>query len=421
MSRSNDAHLDAHIVSRRVEEVISYINPHIHRLGSLHVELDPNDDSQLAALRGLKPAPVLRHLNIECPKFLEINRLGFTPGIIEPILSLHHLQLFGIRVTPQLAQLTNLTFVSLDVRGGTLRVPLDLLSRNPLLKVVHLWGEHTNSSEDNGHPPGSISLPHLKVLLSGMTPLVDLEALSPPCGARIFSGFTPGSGPNHQSGTRIAHFPIPASFSNLRDLRKLCLVDRGEIYVKLEGEDGSITYFITNKLLQAGTFIGLPVQDVTEATYEATPLFLRPSPSAPATSQRLVYHIVCGMTRLQKLELSNCTAEQVEYFLLVLHSINVCKDLKFLVLSHCVQPHQWMRGLVTMTESRKAAGMGLDGVRIVHSNIEFLKVKFKQEDVRRLRHAVGVLEYDQAEEGRGGRSSLRFDPDLGVAQPRMFF
>jgi hypothetical protein len=421
LDRSKNAHLDAHITSCRTEEVIAFLNPHINRLGSLHIELDFEGDSQFEALRGLKAAPMLRRLNMEGPGIRNIDHHGFTPGIVEPIQSLHHLQLFGVQVTPQLTQLTNLTFVSLDVSKGALGITLDLLSRNPLLKVIHLWGQH--SSEGNGQPPGSINLPHLEVLLSEMIPLVDLGALSPPRGARIFSGFPRGRGHNYYpSGTYTANFPIPASFSNLRDLRKLRLVDQGEIYVKLEGEDGSITYFMyRDKPLEAGTPSGLPLAEVTDATYEITPLFWHRSPDGPATSQSLVSRIICGMARLQKLELSCCNAEQVEYFLLVLHSINVCRDLKFLVLSHCVELHRQMRVLVTMAEGRKAAGMGLDDVWIIHSNIELLKATFKQGDARRLQHAVGTLEYVQAEQGRGGRSSLRFDPDLGIAQPHMFF
>ena len=424
LDRSGNAHLDIYIVSRRVKEVIEYINPHIDRLRSLHIELSRDRDSQFLALRDLEAAPMLRRLNIECRGILGPDNLEFTPGIVGPTPSLYHLQLFGIHITPQLLQLRNLTFVSLDVSTATLRVSLDLLSRNPFLRVIHLWGQDIEaSSEDISHPPGSINLPHLEVLLSGMTPLAHLEALSPPRGARIFSGFARGGSPNYYPrGSHIASFPPPASFSNLRDLRKLTLVDQGEIYMKLEGEDGSVTYCMyRDRPFKQGSFSGLPLGEVTDATYEITPLFWHRPPAGPTTSQFIVSRIVCGMTRLQKLELSSCNAEQVEYFLLVLHSTSVCRDLKFLVLSHCVELGRQMRGLVTMAEGRKAEGIGLDNVQIVHSNIQFLMTTFKQGEARRLEHAVGNLKYLRAEQGRAGRSSLRFDPDIGVAQPHMFF
>lgn len=420
LDRSKPAHLDAYIVSRRVEEVIAYINPHIDRLRSMHIELGPGGDSQFVALRDLSPAPILRRLNIECQGILGPDNLGFTPGIAEPIPPLHHLQLFGIRITPQLIQLRSLTFVSLDVSRDGLGVPLDLLSTNPLLRVIHLWGYHLGN--DNAHPPGSINLPHLQVLSSEATPLVHLEALSPPRGARIFSGFARGGGPKHcPEGPYTVPFTTPASFANLQDLRKLYLVDQGEIYLRLEGEGGSVTYrMCRNHLFVEGTLSGA-LEEVTDAIYETTPLFWHRSPAGHATSQSVVSHIVRGMTRLHKLELSCCNAEQVEFVLLVLHSINVCRDLRFLVLSHCIDLHRQMPRLVTMTESRKAAGMGLDTVRIVHSNIESLKVTFKQAHVTRLEHGVGTLQYVQAERGPAGRSSLRFDPDIGVAQPHIFF
>jgi hypothetical protein len=66
------------------------------------------------------------------------------------------------------------------------------------------------------------------------------------------------------------------------------------------------------------------------------------------------------MGRLQKLELSCFGAEQVDYFLSVSCSTGVCRYLKFLVRSRCVELYRQMRGLATMAESRKAAGIGLD-------------------------------------------------------------
>ena len=415
LDRSKNAHLDVYINSCRVKEVIAYINPHIDRLRSIHIELGLGGDSQFLALRYLNAAPKLRRLNIRCRRGLNP---GFTPGIVEPISSIHHLQLSGMQVTPQLVQLRHLTFISLDVSGGTLRAPLDLLSRNPLLKAIHLRGTPDRDFiEDSRHPPGSIHLPHLEVLLSELTPLAHLEALSPPRGARIFSGFVTRQSSDYPREFSSASFPIPTSFSNLRDLQKLCLVYREVAYVKLEGPDGSITCrTCPDSPFAVENFSGVPLEGVRDATFELTSRDRSP----PATSQPLVSRIVCGITQLQKLELSCCDAEQVEYLLLVLHSINVCRDLKFLVLSHCVEVHGRMRRLVTMTESRKAAGMGLDTVRIVRSNAELYKDTFKQEDVRRLERAIGTFEYVQAEQGRAERSSLRFDPEIGISQPSLF-
>ena len=414
LGRSKNAHLDVYIVSYWVEEVIAYINPHIDRLRSIHIELGLNGDSQFVALRGLSAAPMLRRLNIECRGILDPDHLRFTPGIIEPIPSLCHLQLFGIHLTPQLIQLRNLTFVSLDASRAPLKDYLDLLSGNPLLKAIHLWGKHVGHvNEDNSHPPGSINLPHLEVLSSEMIPLVHLEALSPPRGARIFSGFAHRDNPNyHPIGPYTTSFSIPPSFSNLQNLRKLRFVDQKEIYVELGGEGGSITYCVYRDCpFTTGTFSDIQLEGITDATYEHR------SPAGLATSRPIVSRIICGMTRLQRLELSRCNAEQLGYFLLVLHSINVCRDLKFLVLSHCVGVHQQMRDLVTMSEGRNAAGMGLDTVRIIDSNTEFLNLVFS----RRLERAVGTLEYLQTERGRTGWASMKSDPDIGVSQPHMFF
>ena len=261
---------------------------------------------------------------------------------------------------------------------------------------------------------------HLEILWSEMTPLVHLEALSPPHGARIFSGFARRSGRHSAGGSHTASFPIPASFSNLQDLRKLSLVDQGNFYVKLEGEKGSITYCMSrDRPFSAGTFSGVPLEEVTDATYELSHLYWHGPAVGPITSQSMISRIVCGMVRLQKLKLS-CGAKEVEYFVLVLHSPNVCRDLKVLVLSHCVGLHRQMRGLAGLAEGRKAAGMGLDIVRIVYSNIGQLKATFEQGDVTRLERAVGTLEYVEVEPNRWGRSSLRPDPDVGVDQPYIF-
>lgn len=425
LDRSKRAPLDVHIVSRRIREVIGYINSRVDRLSSIHFELDYDDGSVFDALRDLNAAPKLRRLNIECRGVLVPIPLRYTPGIINPIPSLRHLQLSRFPITPELIRLRDLTVVGLDTGSATLRAVLDLLSRNPLLKVVHLWGRHPpeDLDGDDGHPPGSINLHHLEVLSLEATPLVQLEALSPPHGARIFSGFVRGgSSGSGAEGSYTASYPIPASFSNLRDLRKLHLVDQEEIYVKLEGEKGSITYCMSrDRPFNARTFSGIPLKEVTDATYETSPLFWHWSPVGPTTSRLMISRMVCDMVRLQKLELSCCRAEEVDYFLLVLYSTNVCKDLKVLVLSHCVELYRQMRGLAMLAEGRKEAGIGLDIVRIIHSNIGQLKVTFKQEDVRRLENAVGTLEYAVAELGRSGRSSLRFDPEVGIDQPYIFF
>ena len=423
LDRSKHNQLDAHIVSRRVGEVVAYINPHIDRLRSLHLELGPVGGNQFAALRALKTAPKLRRLIIECRGVLAPENIRFTPGIIEPIASLHHLRLSGFPITPQLVQLRNLTFVDLDVSRATLRALLDLLSRNPLLKVIRLWGQRLeNFNGDSTHPPGSVHLPHLEALCSEMTPLVHLNALSPPDGARVFSGFVRGVPSNYARGSYTAAFPIPVSFSNLQGLRKLRLVDQGEIYVKLEGEKGSVTYCMSRERpFSAGTFSGVPLEEVRDAIYEISPLLWNQPQVGPTTSQLMVSRIVCGMTLLQKLELSFFGVEQGDYFLLVLHSQNACRYLKFLVLSHCMEPHRPMRNLITMAEGRKEAGVGLDAIRIVHSNVELLKASFKQEGVTRLERAVGTLEFVRAEQGRSGKSSLRFDPELGIEQPYIFF
>ena len=418
LSRSNNAQLDVHIVSRRIPEIIGYISPHVDRLSSLHFELGYDGGDAFAALRDLNPLPKLGRLTIECLRVLLPH--PHTPGITNPLPSLRHLQLFGFPVTPELIQLRNLTVVGLDASHATPRAVLDLLSRNPLLKVVHLWGSYSpeDIDIDNGHPPGSITLNHLEILSSEMTPLVHLEALSPPHGTRVLSGFVRrGSFSNREvKGSYTASFPIPASFSNLQDLRRLCLVDQGEVYVQLEGENGSITYCMSrDRPFSAGTFSGVPLEEVTDATYELSPLFCHAPLVGPTTSQSMISRVVCGMVRLQKLELS-CGAREVEYFLLVLYSPNVCGDLKVLVLSHCVELYRQMRGLAALAESRKEAGMGLDIVRIVHSNVGQLKDTFKrfEQEVTRLEHAVGTLEYVEAERSRSRQSSFRFDPEVGI-------
>ena len=393
------------------------------RLSSLHFEFNYDNGGGFAALRDLNAAPKLCRLTIECLRAFLPDPPGYTPGVVDPIPSLHHLQLFGFPVTPELIQLRNLTVVGLDASRATPRSVLDLLSRNALLKVIQLWGSYSpeNLDDDTSHPPGSIPLNHLEILWSEMTPLVRLEALSPSHGARILSGFVRRGGSRYREvkGSYTASFPIPASFSNLRDLRKLYLVDQGEVYVKLEGEKGSIAYCMSrDRPFSAGTFSGVPLEEVTDATYELSPLFW--PPTGPTTSQIMISRIVCGMVRLQKLELS-CGAKEVEYFLLVLYSPNVCRDLKILVLSHCVELYREMHGLAMLAEGRKAAGMGLEVVRIIHSNVEQLKVTFKQEDVTRLERAVGTLEYVEDELSRPGQSLLRYDPEVGIDQPYIFF
>jgi len=99
----------------------------------------------------------------------------------------------------------------------------------------------------------------------------------------------------------------------------------------------------------------------------------------------------------------------------------VCRDLKVLVLSHCVEIYRQARSLVTLAEVRKTAGMGLDTVRIIHPNIGQLKGTLKLEDVTKLERAIGTLEYVEAELGRSGQSSLRFDPEADLDQPYIFF
>ena len=413
-----------HVPLRRVPELIKHIKPHVHRLSSLHFEFDYGGAVGVyAALRGLGAAPKLRRLTIDCPELFFPEPPGYTPGVTNPIPSLRYLQLYGFPVTPELIQLRNLTVVGLDACRTTPRAVLDLLSRNPLLKVVRLWGRYPpeDLDGDNGHPPGSITLQRLEILLLEMTPLVHLEALSPPQGTRIFSGFARGGGSDGAGGgSYAASFPIPGSFSNLQGLRKLCLVDQVEIYVKLEGESGSITYRMApERPFGAGTFRGVPLEEVTDATYELSTLFRYGSFAEPTTSQPMVSRIVSAMVRLQKLELS-CGVEVVEYFLLVLYSPSVCRDLKILILSHCTELYRRMGGIAVLAEIRKAEGIGLDTVRIVHSNIGQLKATFKQGDVTRLERAVGTLEYVEAERGRSGRSSLRYDPEVGINQPYIF-
>ena len=423
LDRSKHAQLDVHIISRRVPEVIRYTNPHVDRLSSLHIEL--GETSDFAAIRGLKAAPKLRRLTIKRLGVPFLNPPGYTPGITSPIPSLHHLRLVGFPITPELSQLENLTVVDLDAGCATLKTVLSLLSRNPLLRTVRLRGRHLpqDLNDGNAHPPGSIILNHLELLLSEMTPLIHLEALSPPYGARVLSGFGHGGSYSYREvgPSCTASYPIPTSFSNLRDLRKLYLVDRGEIYVKLEGEKGNIAYRMPrDRAFSSGNFSGVPLEGVTDATYELGPLFHHGTPTRPTTSQLMISRILCGVVRLQKLELS-CGAKEVEYFLLVLHSLNVCRDLKVLVLSHCVDLYRQVHGLAELAMDRKLAGMGFDVVRIIHSNVGQLKATFKQKDVTRLGHAVGTLEYVEVELGLPRRSSLRFDPELGIDQPHIFF
>ena len=424
LSRSKHAQLDAHIPSYRIQEVIGYINPHVDRLSSIHFELGYDDGSVFEAIRHLDAAPKLSRLNIESWGDISHSSPGYTPGIAGPIPSLHDLQLFRFPITPELIQLRNLTTVSLDATRTTPSAVLRLLSGNPLLKIVRLLGTYPfGLGGDRDHPPGSITLPHLKVLWSEMTPLAHLEALSPPHGARVLYGFSRGSSPNHTPrGTYAAPFTVPRSFSNLQDLRKLRLVDEGEIYVKLEGENGSLTYLLSRgRSFNTVTFSGVPLDEVTDAIYEISSTFWHQSYVGPTTTQSMVSRIMGGMVRLQKLELSCCSTRELEYFLLVLCSASVCKDLKVLVLSHCPELYRQMRNLAGLAVSRKAAGIGLDIVRIIHSNIGQLKVTFKQENVARLERAIGTLEYVEAELGRSGQSSLRFDPEAGLAQPFIFF
>ena len=425
LDRSKNARLDVLIVSRRASEVIGYVNSHVDRLSSIRFQLHYDNGSIFEVLRDLDAAPTLRRLVIEYRGGLLSDPPGYTPGIIGPTPSLHYLQLLGFPITPELVQLRNLTVVGLDARCAAPRAVLDLLSRNPLLKSVYLWGRRLPGDLDgnNGHPPGSITLNHLKVLWLEMTPLVHLEALSPPHGARIFSGFIRGGsyGRRAVEGICTASVPIPASFSNLRDLRRMRLVDGGEIYVELEGEKGSISYCVPrDRPFIAETFRGVPLEEVSDATYELSPLFRYWSPVG-ATTSRMISHIVCGMVRLQKLVLSRC-ADEVEHFFLVLNSANVCRDLKVLVLSHCVEPHRQMRGLAVLAEGRKAAGVGLDIVRIIHSNIGQLKATFGQgqEYVTRLERAVGVLECVEDKLCRPGAPPPGFDPEVDIDNPYIF-
>ena len=393
----------------------------------MHFELDHYDGGVLEALRSLGAASKLCRLNIECRRYLDPlpNFSHRTLGIVESIQSLHHLQLFRFPITPDFTQLTNLTVVGLDAGCTTWGAVLHLISRNPLLKVLRLWGTHQDRglSDDNTHPPGSIALPHLKVLWLEAIPLDCLEALSPSHGTRIFSGFPRGICPSDlPRGDYTGSFPIPASFSNLRDLRKLRLVDQGEIYIKVEGEEGSIAYCTFNgSPFIGGTFRGVPWEEVTDAIYEISPLFWHQRSPEPTSSPFMVSRVICRLVRLQKLELSCCSAKHLDSFLLVLHSMNVCKDLKVLVLSHCVEIHRQARSLVTLAEGRKTAGMGLDIVRIIHPDIGQLKATFKREDITKLERAIGTLEYVEAELGRSGQSSLRLDPEAGLDQPYIFF
>ena len=425
LNRSKHAQLDVRILSYRVQEVIGYINPHVDRLSSIHFELALDDGSAFEALRNLNAVPRLRRLNIECRGILLPDPPNHTPGIVEPIASLHHLQLFRFPITPELIQLRNLTIVGLDVHYTTRGAVLSLLSRNSLLEVVRLSGALSRGDldNDNGPPPGSITLPHLKILWLETIPLVQLEALSPPHGTRIFSGFPYGGSSTHlASGSFAASFPIPASFSNLQDLRKLRLVDQEKIYVKLEGEKGSITYCTSrDRSIGIRAFGGVPLEGVTDAMYEISPPFWHRSYAGPTASQTMISHIICGMVQLQKLELSRCSVKELDYFLLVLCSTNVCKHLKALVLSHCADLYRQMRAVAIMAEGREAAGIGLDIVRIVCSDIGQLKATLARENVARLERAIGTLEYVEAELGRPGRSSLRFDPEAGLDQPHIFF
>ena len=422
---SKRTQLDVHILSHRLREVVGYINPHADRLSSIHFQLDYYDARVHKALRNLNAAPKLCRLNIECRQYLDPLPIFRTLGPVEPIQSLHHLQLSRLSITPNFTQLTNLTVVGLDADFTTRGAVLHLLSRNPLLKVLRLWGRHSDRdlNDDKGYPPGSIALPHLKVIWLEAIPLVYLEALSPPHGARIFSGFPRRLCPSYlPGGDYTGSFPIPASFSNLRDLRKLQIVDQKEIYINVEGEEGSIAYCMSSNSPAIGVGLrGVPWEEITDAIYEISPLFWhRPSPK-PTSSPQIISRVVCPLVRLQKLELSCCSAEHLDSFLLVLHSTNVCRDLKVLVLSHCVEIYRQARSLVTLAEVRKTAGMGLDTVRIIHPNIGQLKGTLKLEDVTKLERAIGTLEYVEAELGRSGQSSLRFDPEADLDQPYIFF
>lgn len=430
LNRSKHIQLNVHILSHRFQEVIGYIHPHADRLSSVHFDLGSYDDNHNdvpEALRSLGAAPKLRRLNIECQWYpgLLPNFSGHTLRSVESIQSLRHLQLFRFPITPDFTQLTNLTVVGLDAGCTTRDIVLHLISRNPRLEVLRLWGPHSNQdlSGDSGHPPRSITLPHLKVLWLGVAPLAYFEALYPPRCARIFAGFPLRICPNYvPRGDYNGSFPIPASFSNLRDLRKLRLVDQEKIYIKVEGEEGSIAYCTPNgNPFIDEVFSGVPWKEVTDAIYEISPLFWHRSFPEPTSSPLMVSRIICRLVRLQKLELSCCSAKHLDSFLLVLHSTNVCKDLKDLVLSHCVEIHRQIRSLATLAEGRKAAGMGLHVVRIIHPNIERLKGTFKLEDSTRLERAIGALEYVEAELGWSGQSSLRFDPEAGLDQPHIFF
>ena len=430
LNRSKHTQLEVHILSHRLQEVVGYINPHADRLSSIYFELDhyddddDDDDDVLKALRGLGAAPKLRRLNIECRWYPDppANFSGHTLRTVESIQSLRHLQLFRFPITPDFTQLTNLTVVGLDAGCTTRGTVLHLLSRNPRLEVVRLWGPHSKRdlNGDSGHPPGSITLPHLKVLWLGVAPLAYFEALSLPRCARIFAGFPLKVYPNYvPRGDHNGSLPIPASFSSLRDLRKLRLVDQEKIYTKVEGEEGSIAYCTPNgNPFIDEEFSGVPWEEVTDVMYEISPLFWHRSFPEPASSPLMVSRIICRLVRLQKLELSCCSAKHLDSFLLVLHSTNVCKDLKVLILSHCVEIHRQVRSLATLAEGRKAAGMGLDVIRIVHPNT---KGTFKWEDATRLERAIGTLEYVEAELGWSGQSSLRFDPEAGLDQPYIFF
>ena len=424
LNRSKNAPLDAYIpVSPSVSEVIEHINPHIDRLNSLHFFIPVDDIDHVSILRDLKAPPRLRRLNIKCQGFTYTRNPIFTPGIVEPIQSINHLQLSGFPITQPLSQLGNLTFVSLKDNTSPLDVHMDLFAENPFLRVIHLRGSRLRKVGMTGfYPPGSISLPYLELLSSEKTPLIDLEALSPPHGARIFHGF--GQGRDRRMAVYPTSDPIPESFSNLQDLRKLSVVDEGDIYVKVEGEKGSVTYYSPfEPPIGPGMFRGIPLEEITDATYETHPPYTSMVTHQLSTSQPIISRILVPMARLQRLQLSRLDAPQTEYFLLVLHSTKVCRDLKVLVLFHCTRIYQRMRDLATMAEGRKAAGIGLDAVRIIQPDIESLRVRFRPEDVFRLERAIGALEYEEAKQDRSPLklSSLRFDHKLDEMQPYMFF